>query len=60
MGFLNGASYSAASVCVSGLTNYIAAVFNVLEHTAIYIPSNTVKFSIALNDLQSASNTIYG
>lgn len=45
--------------CKGGLIEVVDQAFNLLDYSAIYIPSNTMKFVISVNKLNDASNTVY-
>jgi len=58
-GLLRGWSYGTQNVCQKGLTTAIGSFFEALDYSEIYKPWNTMKFTLAMNRLQEAGNTIY-
>lgn len=58
-GGLNGFSYNNTAACNSGLKSGINYVFDALAHSSIYLPWDVMKFSISLQKVQEAGNTIY-
>jgi hypothetical protein len=45
--------------CKNGLLDIVEEAFNLIEYREVYIPSNTMKFMIALNSLNEAGNVVY-
>lgn len=45
--------------CEAGLYNLIEAAFDMINHYAVWIPSNTMKFNMAFNSLFEAGNVVY-
>lgn len=59
-GFLKGMTFANdGGSCKNGLLEIVDQAFNLLEYREIYIPSNTMKFTISVTKLSDASNTIY-
>ena len=58
-GALNGMAYNNSATCASGLKAGINYAFQMMQFSEVYLPWNTLKFSVAMNKLSDAGNTVY-
>jgi hypothetical protein len=58
-GVIDGLStFLTSTSCTGGMANVVNAAFRMLDHIAIYDPRNTMKFTLASNNLTDATNIV--
>ena len=58
-GVIDGlSSFLTNSSCTGGMANVVNAAFRMVDHIAIYDPRNTMKFTLASNNLTDATNIV--
>ena len=51
LGFLNGLSFEGFDVCSTGLSSAVIAGIDCIQYIEVYIPENTMKFTLATVEL---------
>lgn len=58
-GIIDGlSSFLTNTSCTGGMANIVNSAFRMVDHIAIYDPRNTMKFTIASNNLTDATNIV--
>ena len=45
--------------CHNGLFGFVDAAFRMIDHIKIWIPSNTMKFNMSMNNLLESGNVVF-
>lgn len=59
LGTIEGLTADWASDCRDGMFNVINSAFRLVNFSALWLPQNTMKFGISLNDLFASTNMVY-
>ena len=58
-GIIDGIVAYFSRACHAGLISLIFSLFRMFDYFAIYIPANTMKFNISMNNFIEASNVVF-
>lgn len=58
-GLIEGTTAYFSDSCRGGLVNTINGVFRMVDHSAVWLPWNTIKFSMSTNNAIEATNTVF-
>lgn len=58
-GIIDGIVAYFSRSCHAGLISFVFSLFRMFDYFAIYIPANTMKFNISMNNFIEASNVVF-
>ena len=58
-GIIDGIVAYFSRSCHSGLITFVFSLFRMFDYFAIWIPSNTMKFNISMNNFIESSNVVF-
>ena len=59
MGIVDGIVAYFSFNCHAGLISFISSVFRMVDHYEIWLPQNTMKFTMSMNSFLEASNVVF-